>query len=161
MNETCPETEGVKARPKYLSEPEQGGTLNIGAGLNPIEGAYNISHPDYPMAPGVHSGDINDMRNIATRSQNKIIMDNPYNYEPFNKEVFRVLSDEGTVIIRGSTGKKNKYLRNLEAKANEIGFELISTKEISSKGYLQSDGTPIVGDNLNEYNFMKKRRKTE
>ena len=155
LNETCPETEDVKARPKYLSEPEQGGTLNIGAGLNPIEGAYNISHPDYPMAPGVHVGDANDLSNIATRSQNKIIMDNPFGYDPLNDEVLRVLNDGGTIIIRGVDGKINNYLKKLEVKAEQKGLQLISKREISSKGYFQSNGTAIKNENLNEYIFKK------
>ena len=116
LDEVCPGTEDVKARPKYLSEPEQGGTLNIGAGLNPIEGAYNISHPDYPMAPGVHSGDVTKMKNIPDHSQNEIIMDNPFGYDPFHKELLRVLSAEGTITIRG--GKNNGYVSNIEAIAD-------------------------------------------
>ncbi|WP_181416005.1 hypothetical protein [Gilliamella apicola] len=42
----------MKAKSKYLSQLEQGGTLNIGTGLNPIAGAYNISPSAYPMAAG-------------------------------------------------------------------------------------------------------------
>ena len=59
------------------------------------------------MAPEVHVGDAYDLSNIATRSQNKIIMDNPFGYDPLNDEVLRVLSDEGTIIIRGVDGKIN------------------------------------------------------
>jgi len=52
LNEVCLGIKGVKAKSKYLSQLEQGGTLNIGTGLNPIAGAYNISPSAYPMAAG-------------------------------------------------------------------------------------------------------------
>ena len=68
------------------------------------------------MAPGVHVGDAYDLSNIAIRSQNEIIMDNPFGYDPFHKELLRVLSAEGTITIRG--GKNNGYVSNIEAIAD-------------------------------------------
>jgi Haemagluttinin repeat. len=138
----------------YLNKPEQGGTLNIGAGNKPIEGAYNISHPDYPMGKGVYPGNANDLSNIATGSQNKIIIDNPYGYRPINNEVIRVLNKDGVLIIRGGEG--NKYIRNIEKIAADNGLKLVEKKTISSKGYTQSDGSPIKNPNINEYIFKKK-----
>jgi hypothetical protein len=117
---------------RYLKSAEQDGTLVIGAGLNPIEGAYNISHPAHPMAPGVFAGDA-----------------------PLNDEVLRVLKKDGTIIIRGSDGKVNKYMRNLEIIAKNKGLQLINKRKISSKGYTQSNGEAIRNEQLNEYIFKK------
>ena len=138
----------------YLNKPEQGGTLNIGAGNKPIEGAYNISHPDYPMGKNVYPGNANDLSNIATGSQNKVIIDNPYGYKPINNEVMRVLNKDGVLIIRGGGG--NKYIRNIEKIAADNGLKLVEKKTISSKGYTQSDGSPIKNPTINEYIFKKK-----
>ncbi|OCG69483.1 hypothetical protein A9G41_06305 [Gilliamella sp. Nev5-1] len=140
---------------RYLKSAEQDGTLVIGAGLNPIEGAYNISHPAHPMAPGVFAGDAHNLSNIATGSQKTIIMDNPYGYAPLNDEVLRVLKKDGTIIIRGSDGKVNKYMRNLEIIAKNKGLQLINKRKISSKGYTQSNGEAIRNEQLNEYIFKK------
>ncbi|MCO6540661.1 MAG: RHS repeat-associated core domain-containing protein, partial [Gilliamella sp.] len=137
----------------YLNQPEQGGTLNIGAGNKPIEGAYNISHPDYPMAEGVYPGNANDLSNIATGSQNKIIMDNPFGYYPLNDEVLRVLNNGGTIIIRGN--QTNKYMKNLEIIAKEKGLQLVNKRQISSAGYAQSSGEPIKSKTIDEYIFKK------
>ncbi|ELY4483366.1 hypothetical protein SMZ77_004165, partial [Cronobacter turicensis] len=78
--------ENTLVKKPFYDKPQEGGILNIGAGNRPIEGAYNISHPDYPKGPGVYAGDANDLSNIATGSQTKIIMENPYGFEPFNDE---------------------------------------------------------------------------
>ena len=137
----------------YLSQPEQGGTLNIGAGNKPIEGAYNISHPDYPMAEGVHPGNANDLSNIATGSQNKIIIDNPFGYYPLNDEVLRVLNNGGTIIIRGS--ENNRYLKNIEKIARDKGLQLINKQKVSSKGYAQTSGKPIKGEQINKFILKK------
>ncbi|MWP63241.1 hypothetical protein [Gilliamella sp. Pas-s25] len=107
------------------------------------------------MAEGVYPGNANDLSNIATGSQNKIIMDNPFGYYPLNDEVLRVLNKEGTIIIRGSDGKVNKYMRNLESIAEDKGLQLIDKRQISSAGYSQSNGKPIVSQNINEYIFKK------
>ena len=82
-------------------------------------------------------------------------MDNPFGYDPLNDEVLRVLNDGGTIIIRGVDGKINKYLKKLEVTAEQKGLQLISKREISSKGYFQSNGTAIRNENLNEYIFKK------
>ena len=138
----------------YLNKPEQGGTLNIGAGNKPIEGAYNISNPAHPMANGVHAGDINDLSNIATGSQRKIIMENPYGFNPLNKEVLRVLEPEGTIVIKGSG--TNRTLRNIEAEAARNGLILVSKKDVPNIGYNQTSGAPIKGDVVIEYIFKRK-----
>jgi hypothetical protein len=139
---------------KYLSKPQQGGTLNIGAGNKPIEGAYNISHPDHPMANGVHAGDANKLSNIATGSQNKIIMENPYKYDPLNSEILRVLSSNGTITIKGSLS--NGTLKNLEKRASDKGLVLVNKTKVPNTGYTQTNGKPIGSSELIQYTFKKK-----
>lgn len=138
----------------YLNKPEQGGTLNIGAGNKPIEGAYNISHPDYPMGKGVYPGNANDLPNIATGSQNRIIMENPYKYDPLNNEILRVLSSEGTITIKGSIS--NGTLRNLEKNASDKGLVLINKTKVPNNGHTQTNGKSIGSSELIEYTFKKK-----
>jgi len=139
---------------KYLKEPKQGGVLNLGAGNKPIEGAYNISNPNYPMAPGVHSGDANNLSKIATASQSKIIMENPYGFKPFNDEVIRALSPNGTIIVKGTLN--NGSLKNIEKIAESKGFKLEKKSEIPNSGYSLSSGKPLNESSLTEYIFKRK-----
>ena len=66
----------------------------------------------------------------------------------------RVLNKDGVLIIRGGGG--NKYIRNIEKIAADNGLKLVEKKTISSKGYTQSDGSPIKNPTINEYIFKKK-----
>ncbi|WP_231942975.1 hemagglutinin repeat-containing protein [Kosakonia sacchari] len=138
----------------FLSAPQAGGTLNIGAGNRPISGAYNISSPDYPMANGVHAGDANDLSQIASGSQSKIVMENPYGFQPFNSEVLRVLADDGVIIVKGTWDNKN--ISKVEKVAERNGFIIVEKNIIDNDGYKQSDGSPITKDKLREYIFKRK-----
>ncbi|ELY3761621.1 hypothetical protein SMX63_003743 [Cronobacter universalis] len=44
--------ESTLVKKTFYDKPQEGEILNIGAGNRPIEGAYNISHPDYPKGVG-------------------------------------------------------------------------------------------------------------
>ncbi|WP_167349250.1 hypothetical protein [Gilliamella intestini] len=46
-------------------------------------------------------------------------------------------------------------MRNLESIAEDKGLQLIDKRQISSAGYSQSNGKPIVSKNINEYIFKK------
>jgi filamentous hemagglutinin len=138
----------------FLSAPQAGGTLNIGAGNRPISGAYNISSPDYPMANGVHAGDANDLSQIASGSQSKIVIENPYGFQPFNSEVLRVLADDGAIIVKGTWDNKN--ISKIEKVAERNGFFIVEKNIIDNDGYKQSDGSPIAKDKLREYTFKRK-----
>ncbi|WP_255253713.1 hemagglutinin repeat-containing protein [Kosakonia pseudosacchari] len=138
----------------FLSAPQAGGTLNIGAGNRPISGAYNISSPDYPMANGVHAGDANDLSQIASGSQSKIVMENPYGFQPFNSEVLRVLADDGVIIVKGTWDNVN--ISKIEKVAERNGFVIVEKNIIDNDGYKQSDGSPIAKDKLREYAFKRK-----
>jgi len=138
----------------YYDKPQIGGTLNIGAGNRPIEGAYNISHPDYPKGSEVHAGDANNLSNIATGSQKTIVMENPYGFKPFNDEILRVLDKNGTIIVTGSWS--NNAIKNIEKISETKGFDLVGKNVMSSKGFLQSDGNPINNPTVTEYKFKRK-----
>ena len=90
----------------YYNAPKKNGTTNIGAGRQPMPNAYNI---DVKSAPdlGVHYGDANNLSNIATESQKRVIINNPYGFDPLNPEIHRIVKNGGTVRITGSLSNKN------------------------------------------------------
>ncbi|MFD1093738.1 VENN motif pre-toxin domain-containing protein, partial [Providencia vermicola] len=137
----------------YYNKPQQGGTLNVGAGKKPIENAYNISHPDYPRGLGVHAGNANDLSNVATGSQKVIVMENPYGFKSFNNEVLRVLDKNGTMVITGSWN--NPAIKNIEKEAKKNGFKLVEVKVISREGFKNSNGKPINNPTVKEYKFER------
>ncbi|EOV8973017.1 VENN motif pre-toxin domain-containing protein [Cronobacter turicensis] len=149
--------ESTLVKKPFYDKPQEGGILNIGAGNRPIEGAYNISHPDYPKGPGVYAGDANDLSNIATGSQTKIIMENPYGFEPFNDEVVRVLDQNGTIIVKGTWN--NPTIRKIEREAKKYGFTLTERNVIPSTGFSQTDGKPIANKTVTEYKFKRSGHK--
>ena len=145
----------VLALPNYLSKPEQGGIMVVGAGTKPISGAYNIDIN--PKVGSVHYGDATNLVNVPTGSQAKVIIENPYGFEPLNPEILRVVKPGGEIIITGT--EKNKFFRKMFKKNKGENGELIvdikkippeyevieSRKLIGSEkkqGY-QSNGTPI------------------
>ncbi|EOI3578680.1 hemagglutinin repeat-containing protein [Cronobacter turicensis] len=145
--------ESTLVKKPFYDKPQEGGILNIGAGNRPIEGAYNISHPDYPKGPGVYAGDANDLSNIATGSQKTIIMENPYGFKPFNDEVLRVLDKNGTIVVKGTWN--NPAIQRIEKDAKKYGFTLTEKNVIPSTGFSQTDGKPIKNKKVTEYKFKK------
>ncbi|WP_244310740.1 contractile injection system protein, VgrG/Pvc8 family [Paenibacillus ottowii] len=147
-----PESTG-KGPSKYLDKPaDENGTLNIGARGKPTEGAYNIDID--PKAPGVYYGDATKLTNIKTGSQSKIIIENPYGYDPLNPEVLRGLSRDGEIIITGSRSNMNKLVRTLEDKGLKVKGE---RREIPNDGkYLTTDGQNIKSPMLDQYTFIRK-----
>ncbi|EOL9072635.1 hemagglutinin repeat-containing protein [Cronobacter turicensis] len=145
--------ESTLVKKPFYDKPQEGGILNIGAGNRPIEGAYNISHPDYPKGPGVYAGDANDLSNIATGSQKTIIMENPYGFKPFNDEVLRVLDKDGTIVVKGTWN--NPAIQRIEKDAKKYGFTLTERNVIPSTGFSQTDGKPIKNKKVTEYKFKK------
>ena len=146
----------VAAPPNYLTKPEQGGTLVIAAGNNPIEGAFNTDIKEN-IKIGVFKGDATNLVNVPTGSQAKVIIENPFGFNPINSEILRVLQKGGELRITGT--ESNRYFRKMFKKRKGENGELIldttkippeyevveSRKLIGSEkkqGY-QSDGTPI------------------
>ena len=145
----------VLALPNYLSKPEQGGVMVVGAGTKAISGAYNIDIN--PKVGGVHYGDATNLENVPTESQAKVIIENPFGFNPINSEILRVLQKGGELRITGT--ESNRYFRKMFKKRKGKNGELIlditkippeyevveSRKLIGSEkkqGY-QNDGTPI------------------
>ena len=116
-------------KPVYFTKPEQGGTLVIGAGNNPIKGAYNIDKK-YSISSAVYYGDATNLVNIQTGSQAKVIIENPNGFDPLNPEILRVVKEGGEIEITGI--KSNKEFFNIYSGKVEVpkGFEIIEVGEI-------------------------------
>ncbi|MFE4111440.1 hypothetical protein [Kosakonia sp. YIM B13611] len=107
------------------------------------------------MPNGAHAGDANDLSQIASGSQSKIVMENPYGFEPFSSEIQRVLATDGMVLVTGTWS--NPAIRNIEKIATKNGFILTETKFLHNLGYTQSDGiTSINNKTVTEYSFKRK-----
>lgn len=91
---------------RYHEEPEIGGTTVIGAGQSPKRGAYNIDYSPTPEI-GVFFGDANNLTNIPSNSQAKVISENPFNYSPFNSEINRIIQPGG--ILKTTGVQQNKF----------------------------------------------------
>ena len=129
----------------FLQEPEKrDGTLNIGAGKRPMEGAYNVDIN--PSAPGVHAGDAMNLSKIQTGSQSKVIIQNPYGYDALNPEIKRVLASGGTVEISG--GMSNKYFNSIynmsEADLKSLGYTVVSRGVADNPGVGLSSSGGII-----------------
>ena len=118
----------VLALPNYLSKPEQGGVMVVGAGTKAISGAYNIDIN--PKVGGVHYGDATNLVNVPTGSQSKVIIENPNGFDPLNPEILRVVKEGGEIEITGI--KSNKEFFNMYSGKVEVpkGFEIIEVREI-------------------------------
>ncbi|MNC19357.1 hypothetical protein D3C75_672870 [compost metagenome] len=143
----------IEEAANFLSKPaKKNGILNIGAGGKPIEGAYNIDLA--PKAKGVYFGDAKNLSKIKTGSQSKIYIENPYEYDPLNSEVLRVLSRDGEIIITGSRSNLNKILRTLDDKGLKIKG---SRREIPNNGsYKTTNGDNIKSKMLDQYTIIRK-----
>jgi RHS repeat-associated protein len=150
----CPGSDSAKpATPvktgNYLDKPANAdGSLNIGAGTNPIEGYYNIDID--PKAPGVHAGNATDLSGIKSGSQSHINMDNPYGYDPLNPEILRVLADNGQITLTGSAFA-NKYIKKSLKKIEELGLRIVSQTKVDPKGFKTIDGNQIESKQLDQF----------
>ncbi|WP_239329265.1 RHS repeat-associated core domain-containing protein [Paenibacillus sp. ACRRX] len=144
---------GNKVAGKFLDAPAtSNGTLNIGARGKPTEGAYNIDIN--PKASGVHYGDATNLSNIKTGSQSKIIIENPYGYDPLNPEVMRVLSKNGEIKITGSRSNMNKLVKTLDDRGLKLKGE---GREIPNDGsFKTTDGENIKSVMLDQYTIIRK-----
>ena len=125
-----------------LSEPARSnGTLNVGAGSKPMNGAYNIDLENFNPEIGVYQGDATLMEGIADGSQSTIYFENPYNYYPINENSIRVLESNGKMEIIGSPS--NKYVNHTPQYCEEFGLNY-ELSEIQNVGqYTRSNGTVI------------------
>ena len=146
-------------KPVYLTKPEQGGTLVIAAGNNPIKGAYNIDMKKN-IKIGVFKGDATNLVNVSTGSQAKVIIENPNGFDPLNPEILRVVKEGGEIEITGI--KSNKEFYNIYSGKVEVpkGFEIIEVGEIPEnfqKQGFRTDGK-LIGTKNGE-GFPKKTDK--
>ncbi|WP_339012100.1 hemagglutinin repeat-containing protein [Fusobacterium animalis] len=143
----------------YLTKPEQGETLVIGAGNNPIKGAYNIDIKEN-IKIGVFKGDATNLVNVPTGSQAKVIIENPNGFDPLNPEILRVVKEGGEIEITGI--KSNKEFYKIYSGKVEVpkGFEIIEVGEIPEnfqKQGFRTDGK-LIGTKNGE-GFPKKTDK--
>jgi len=145
-------------KPIYFTKPEQGGTLVIGAGNNPIKGAYNIDKKD-SISSAVYYGDATNLVNIQTRSQSKVIIENPNGFDPLNPEILRVVKEGGEIEITGI--KSNKEFFNIYSGEVEVpkGFEIIEVGEIPEN--FQKQGFRTDGDLIGQKNGVGTPKKTD
>mgnify|MGYP005777248851 CR=1 FL=1 len=128
---------------KYLDQPaDKNGTLNIGAGRKPIEGAYNIDLN--PATPGVYTGDATNLTNIASGSQSKIIIENPYGYNPLNPEIIRVLEPGGVIEVTGS--KANGFVNKIPQQAQQMGFSVTEVQVPNVGQFTTTNGVVISSE---------------
>ena len=134
---------------EYLSKPEQGGTLVIAAGNNPVKGAHNIDINEN-IEIGVFKGDATNLVNVPTGSQAKVIIENPFGFDPTNPEILRVLQKGGELKVTGVESNKyfNSIIEDIDKKIIKVpeGYELIEVREIpilERKQGFQSTGRPI------------------
>lgn len=138
----------VPALPNYLTKPEEGGIMVVGAGTKPKSGAYNTDIN--PKVGGVHYGDATNLVNVPTGSQSKVIIENPFRFNPYNSEILRVLQKGGELKVTGVESNKyfNSIIEDIDKKIIKVpeGYELIEVKEIpilERKQGFQSSGRPI------------------
>lgn len=130
----------------YLNSPQNNGTLNIGAGRNPIDGAYNIDID--PQVPGVHYGNATNLSNIPTGSQSQVIIQNPYKYQALNSEVYRVLQPGGSVNMIGNWSNPffKPYYRMEYMDFQNLGYNFVSKGPMINPGiYYQTSGDIVKG----------------
>ena len=142
----------------YLSKPKQNGVLVIGAGNNPIKGAYNIDKKD-SISSAVYYGDATNLVNIQTGSQSKVIIENPNGFDPLNPEILRVVKEGGEIEITGI--KSNKEFFNIYSGKVEVpkGFEIIEVGEIPEN--FQKQGFRTDGDLIGQKNGVGTPKKTD
>ena len=70
----------VPALPNYLTKPEEGGIMVVGAGTKPKSGAYNTDIN--PKVGGVHFGDATNFKGIPDNFFSLVIIENP------NRKIF-------------------------------------------------------------------------
>ena len=147
----------VVTPPNYLTKPEEGGIMVVGAGTEAISGAYSIDIN--PIVKGVNKGDAENLVGIPDNFLSLVIIDNP-TFNPLNPEILRVVKEGGEIEITGI--KSNKEFFNIYSGEVEVpkGFEIIEVGEIPEnfqKQGFRTDGK-LIGTK-NGKGFPKKTDK--
>ena len=98
----------VVTPPNYLTKPEEGGIMVVGAGTKAISGAYSIDIN--PIVEGVNKGDAENLEGIPSNFLSLVIIDNP-TFNPVNTEILRVVKPGGEIRITGVIS--NSYFSKL------------------------------------------------
>ena len=149
----------VLALPNYLSKPEQGGIMVVGAGTKAISGAYSIDIN--PIVEGVNKGDAENLEGIPDNFLSLVIIDNP-TFNPVNTEILRVVKPGGEIKITGVIS--NSHFSQLYSKSRKTvkvpkGFELIEEGEIPEN--LRKQGCRNNGDPIGTKNGVGVPKKTD
>ena len=121
----------------YLTRPIYGGVTVIGAGTNPVKGAYNIDIYPNPNI-GVYYGNANNLNNIMNGTQSRVIAENPYGYSPYNREINNILQTGG--VLRTTGTESNKFFNrgyDVLTKTNQIGYREIVNEARIPVGYIE------------------------
>ena len=151
----------ANSKNQYLSEPVEGGTLNIGAGKNPTKGAYNIDFENSNPNIGVFKGDATDLSNIKTGSQSRVVIENTKKYDALNPEVIRVVEKGGVVEMTGNYSNSDfkRYYDMSPQELDNLGFEIVKKGNIpleqAKQGY-QTNGRLIPLESMKELILIKK-----
>ena len=113
--------------------------LNIGAGRNPMPGAYNIDLN--PGHPDVVQMDALNMEGIPDGYFDVVHSISPYGFNPVNPETARIMAPGAELNVSGDN-KRNKYTRADDARIADSG--------------LQYDGQPT--DLIDEHKFAPFQR---
>ena len=149
----------VAAPPNYLTKPEEGGIMVVGAGTKAISGAYRIDIN--PIVEGVNKGDAENLEGIPSNFLSLVIIDNP-TFNPVNTEILRVVKPGGEIKITGVIS--NSYFSQLYNKSRRTvkvpeGFELIEEGEIPEN--LRKQGYRNNGDPIGTKNGVGVPKKTD
>jgi hemolysin len=151
----------VVTPPNYLTKPEEGGIMVVGAGTEPKSGAYNTDIN--PKVGGVHFGDATNFKGIPDNFFSLVIIDNPFKFNPYNSEILRVLQKGGELKVTGVESNRyfNSIIEDIDKKIIKVpeGYELIEVKEIlisERKQGFQSSGRPIGKKTDTEIRLRKK-----
>ena len=149
----------VLALPNYLSKPEQGGIMVVGAGTKAKSGAYSIDIN--PKVGGVHYGDATNLEGIPDNFLSLVIIDNP-TFNPVNTEILRVVKPGGEIRITGVISNSH-FSKLFDKKRDEVkvpeGFELIEKGEIPEN--LRKQGYRNNGDPIGQKNGVGVPKKTD
>ena len=149
----------VVTPPNYLTKPEEGGIMVVGAGTKAISGAYSIDIN--PIVEGVNKGDAENLEGIPSNFLSLVIIDNP-TFNPVNTEILRVVKPGGEIKITGVIS--NSYFSQLYSKSRRTvkvpkGFELIEEGEIPEN--LRKQGYRNNGDPIGTKNGVGTPKKTD
>ena len=149
----------VVTPPNYLTKPEEGGIMVVGAGTEAISGAYSIDIN--PIVKGVNKGDAENLVGIPDNFLSLVIIDNP-TFNPVNTEILRVVKPGGEIRITGVISNSH-FSKLFDKKRNEVkvpeGFELIEKGEIPEN--LRKQGYRNNGDPIGQKNGVGVPKKTD